>query len=127
MVVRLGSTPRRRRAAAWMTTLFVMATTVMLVVAALDTETLQFATLRNTLDYDRARYLAEAGIQHALAELEQDINWRTGVTDVEFPVGSGNTYTATAADGPEGTVIVTATGRAGSFQRRLEVQVKQGG
>jgi type II secretory pathway component PulK len=125
--IKAPSIKGRRRAAALLTALFVMTVTSTLVITMLDTQTLQFAAMRNTIDWDRARYLAEAGIQHALAELEANIDWRTGVTATQFPFGSGNTYTATAVDGANGTVVVTATGTAGNVTRRLQITVKQGG
>ena len=118
---------RLRRGAAMMTAIFVMAVSSVLVISIMDTETLQYAALRNTMDWDRARYLAEAGLQHALAELEADITWRTGVASTQFPSGSGNVYWATAVDGSNGTVVVTAWGQAGSVVRKLETTVKQGG
>ena len=118
---------RLRRGAAMMTALFVMAVSTVLVISIMDTETLQYAALRNTMDWDRARYLAEAGLQHALAELEVDITWRAGISNSQFPAGSGNVYWATAADGANGTVVVTAWGQAGNVTRKLETTVKQGG
>jgi hypothetical protein len=110
-----------------MTALFVMAVTSIIVIGILDTETLEYAALRNTIQYDRARYLAEAGAAHALAYLEDDIAWRAGIPPTEFPAGSGDTYTATVADGADATVIVTAVGASGSVTRSIEVRVKQGG
>ncbi len=110
-----------------MTAMFVMAVSSVMVISIMDTETLQYAALRNTMDWDRARYLAEAGLQHALAEVEADITWRTGITNTQFPAGSGNIYWATAVDGPNGTVVVTAFGQAGGVTRKLETTVKQGG
>ena len=110
-----------------LTALFVMAVSSVVVVGILDTEVLQFSALRNTIDYDRARYLAEAGIAHALAELEQDILWRDGFGDTEFPIGSGSTYSVSVQDGPSSTIIVTATGISGSITRRLQVTTRYGG
>ena len=110
-----------------MTALFVMTVSSVLVISIMDTETLQYSALRNTLDWDRARYLAEAGLQHALAELEADITWRTGISNTQFPAGSGNLYWATAVDGANGTVVVTAWGQAANVTRKLETTVKQGG
>lgn len=112
---------------ALMLAVFVMAVASLLVVSILDTQTLQFTALRNTRDYDQARYLAEAGLQHALAFLEQDITWRDGLTNVEFPAGSGNTYTVTVADVGDGTITLTAVGTAGNFARRLQATIKMGG
>ncbi|MBC7854971.1 MAG: hypothetical protein IAF94_16185 [Pirellulaceae bacterium] len=118
---------RLRHGAAMMTALFVMTVSSVLVISIMDTETLQYSALRNTMEWDRARYLAEAGLQHALAELEADITWRTGVANTQFPAGSGNLYWATAANGANGTVVVAAWGQAGSVTRKLETTVKQGG
>jgi type II secretory pathway component PulK len=116
-----------RKAAAILTALFIMTVSSTIVIAMFDTQTLQYTAMRNTIDWDRARYMAEAGVQHALAELEADISWRTGVLVTEFPAGSGNTYSATAVDGANGTVIVTAQGTAGNVTRRLQTTIKQGG
>jgi type II secretory pathway component PulK len=118
---------RKSRGAAFMLALFVMAVCSLLIISILDTQTYQYSALRNTMDYDRARYLAEAGLQHALAFLEQDITWRAGLNNVEFPSGSGMTYSVVAADGANGTVVVTSTGNAGDFARRLQITLKMGG
>ena len=123
---------RRRRGMAMMLALFVMAVTAMIVITILDTQTLQYTALRNTVDYDRARYLAEAGIQHALSTLEIDFDQgeATGfsIPATQFPAGSGNTYQATI--GPiqaDGNRVITAEGTAGGFTRRLEILIKMGG
>jgi Tfp pilus assembly protein PilX len=129
---RWGKPPRRRRGTAFMLALFVTAVSSMVVVAMLDTQTLQYAALRNTIDFDRARYLAEAGICHALSILEQDfsVGEETGfsIAATEFPAGSGHQYTASV--GPvlsDGTRTISATGTAGGFTRSLQTQVKMGG
>ena len=126
---RLG---RRRRGMALMLALFVMAVTSMIVITILDTQTLQYTALRNTVDYDRARYLAEAGIQHALSTLEIDYDQGEvggfNIPATQFPAGSGNTYQATI--GPiqnDGTRVITGLGTAGTFTRRLEILIKMGG
>jgi type II secretory pathway component PulK len=114
-----------------MMSLFVMAVATMLVVTILDIQALQYASLRNTMDYDRSRYLAEAGVAHTLAILEQDFDSQdlrnNGVGPTTFPVGSGNSYSATVADQPNGTVLINAEGTAGQFTRRLQITVKMGG
>lgn len=122
---------RARHGAAFLLALFVMAVTSVLVITIVDTQTLQFAALRNTRDYDRSRYLAEAGVAHALGILEQDWDDQDlrddGIPATEFPIGSGNTYTVSVADGAMGTVIIDSTGVAGGFTRNLQITVKQGG
>lgn len=119
--------PSERRGAAIITTLFVMAVTSVLVIGILDSHTTRFGALHNTVDYDRARYLAEAGLNQALAQLESNIDWRSGVPRTEFPAGSGEFFSATATSGSGSTVQVVATGESGSFTRTLSVIVKQGG
>lgn len=116
-----------RRGAALLTAMFVMVVTSMLVLMMCDTQTIQYAALRNTIDYDRARYLAEAGVQHALALLEKDIDWRGTVPNTEFPAKSGEYYTVTVATGSGATVTITSTGIAKDFSRTLSVVTKQGG
>lgn len=117
---------------AFMLALFVMAVASTIVVAILDTQTLQYSSLRNSIDFDRARYLAEAGLHHALSVLESDfdISETTGfdISATEFPAGSGNTYLATiGALQADGTRLVTAQGTAGQITRKLEIQIKMGG
>lgn len=118
---------RNRRGAALLLALFVMTLASTLVVAMLDSQTMRYSALRNTKDWDEARYLAEAGLNDAFARLEQNIDWRDGILATEFPLGSGSTYAVTASDGPDGTVEIIATGTAGSFTRRLQAKIKHGG
>lgn len=117
----------QRTGAALLTTIFIMTVTSMLVLMICDTQMIQYAALRNTIDYDRARYLAEAGIQHAMALLEDDIDWRGSVANTEFPAGSGDTYSVTVATGSGATVVISATGTSQGFSRTLSATVKQGG
>jgi type II secretory pathway component PulK len=117
---------------AFMLALFVMAAASMIVVTILDTQTLQYSSLRNSIDFDRARYLAEAGLHHVLSTLESDFDLSdtTGFTiaSTEFPSGSGNTYTASVGVlQADGTRVVTSQGTAGQFTRKLEIKVKMGG
>ena len=117
----------RRKGAAILLALLVMAATTMIVVAVLDTQTMQFKALNNTMDYDRARYLAEAGMSHSLSILEQDITFRGTIAQMDFPAGSGNGYQSTVQDGVDGAILITSSGTSGNFTRRLETNVKQGG
>lgn len=116
-----------RKGATMMTALFIMAVTTAVVISILDTEMLQYAALRNTAEYERARYLAEAGVAHALAYLENDITWRGTIGPVEFPLASGNSYSATVMDDQDGKIRVQASGTSGRVTRRLEAVVQPGG
>jgi hypothetical protein len=97
--------------------------TSVIVVSMLDAEMLRLTALRNASDYDRALYLAGAAAHEALAELEADPTWRTGVSAGDFPTGSGGAYAASLADSAANTVIITASGSFGGVTRRLTVTV----
>ncbi|GIW99879.1 MAG: hypothetical protein KatS3mg111_3212 [Pirellulaceae bacterium] len=128
LLYRGGTPPRRyRRGAALLLAIFVMAVVSALAVAMVDAQTLRFAALRNARDWDQARYLAEAGLQHAFARLEKDYELRQPIGPIEFPAGSDHYYAATIDDGPDGTVVVRAEGTVGEFSRVLVATVKQGG
>lgn len=80
----------------------------------------------------RTTYIADAGVEDAINELREDINWDSGFPDpgVEFPAGSGNTYTVSVDDvviTPNPAIAarkyIVSTGTIAGFQRRLEVYV----
>jgi len=119
-----NKTGQRRRGTALLVCIFTMSITAVLVISVLDTETIEMSALRNNNEYERALYLAGAAVHHALAELEQNSSWRSGISSTEYPTGSGNVYSATLVDGAGATVVITGTGSAGSFTRNLEVSVQ---
>ena len=82
----------RARGAALMIAIFAMVIVSGLVVIALDVATTDMAITRNTLSLSKALYVADAGVQHALAMLRADRAWRTGFSSpgVELPSGSGS-------------------------------------
>ena len=94
-----------------------------MVVNILDTITLQLAAVRNTADYEKALYLANAGVHHAAAMLESDSNWRGTVSEGSYP--DDDAYTATAVDGSDAyTAVVTASGSAGEIQRTVSALIE---
>ena len=102
----------------------------MIAITILETQTLQLTALRNTIEYDRARYLAESGIQHALAFVEEDYDL-IGIDKYDIPwtnsPDGNNQYMADLTEGANGTIIISAQGRSGNFTRRLEITIKMGG
>jgi Tfp pilus assembly protein PilX len=116
----------QRRGVTLLLCLFVIGVTSVLLLGILETAMLEMTAARNTADYERAVYLAGAGIHHALAELEQDPNWTGPIPPTEFPAGSGNTYEVTTSPGSGNTIIVTSTGTAGTVTRTLEATVQLG-
>jgi Tfp pilus assembly protein PilX len=114
--------PRSRRGAALMLCLFIIFLVTLLVVAVLDTETLELSALRNSIDYERALFLANAGVHHAAAELENLSTWRGTVSEGSYP--AHDSYTATAVDGSNNTVVITAKGASGSITRTVTATIE---
>jgi Tfp pilus assembly protein PilX len=118
----LGSGLKSRRGAALVFCMFILTMITLMVVNVLDTTTLELSALRNSMDYERALYLANAGVHQVAATIEATPTWRGTVTDGVYP--ADNTYTATAVDGPNSTVIVTSSGVAGDVIRHLQAIIE---
>ena len=116
-----------RRGAAIVVCIFVVLVMSIMVISALKMQTSRMASVRNTTAYEQALYLAGAAAHHALAELEADSSWRDGLTNIEFPSGSGNTYSVTISDDPPTGVTIDATGTADGITRKLQLSVSVGG
>jgi len=109
----------RRHAVALLLCLFVLSLVSVWVVGMFQSATVYQSALRNTIEYEQALYLANAGVHHAVAELENDVNWRGTVSAGSYP--ASGSYSATAVNGvTAGTVDITATGVAGGATRRLQ-------
>ncbi|MCA9262010.1 MAG: hypothetical protein KDA61_22485 [Planctomycetales bacterium] len=107
-----------REGAALLIALAVIFVTSLLTVQVLDTTTLDLSAVRNSIDYDRALFLANAGVHAAAAQLEASKGWRGTVAEGTFP--ADGTYTATAVGGSQsGTVVVTSQGAAGAVVRTV--------
>jgi hypothetical protein len=113
---------RKRPAVALLLCLFILSLTTVWVVDMFQSATVYQSALRNTIEYEQALYLANAGIHHAVAELEGNIAWRGTVAAGSYP--ASGSYSATAVNGvAAGTVDITATGVAGGATRRLQATV----
>ncbi len=113
---------KTRSGAALVFCMFILTLVTLMVVNVLDTTTLELSTLRNSMDYERAMYLANAGVHHIAATLETNSTWRGTVTDGSFP--ADDSYFAEAVDGPDSTVIVTSSGVAGDVVRNLQATIE---
>jgi Tfp pilus assembly protein PilX len=102
--------------------MFIVFIVTILTVNVLDTETVEFSALRNSIEYEKALYLANAGVHHAAAELENSSTWRGTVSEGSFP--ANNTYTATAVSGANNSVIVTAKGASGGIVRTVTATIE---
>jgi len=110
-------TAPRRRGAALLICLSIIFLVTLMVVNVLDTLTLELSSVRNNIDYERALYLANAGVHAVAAELEASPIWRGTITDGAYP--GHDTYSVTAVDGPSGTVTVTSRGVSGAITRTV--------
>lgn len=113
---------RPKRGAALLFVMFIISFVTLMVVSVLDTTTLELAALRNTIEYERALLLANAGVHEVAAQLEADSTWRGVITDGKYP--SDDTYEATVVDGANYTVIVTSKGVAGEITRTVEATIE---
>lgn len=111
-----------RRGAALLMAMFFIFMVSTLVVNVMSTTAVTYSSIRNVLDYDRALYLANAGVHHACAELEASTSWRGVVAEGVFP--ANDSYTATVVDGASGQVVITAQGAAGSVTRTVVATVE---
>jgi catechol-2,3-dioxygenase len=102
--------------------LFVLSIVTVWTVNIYESATIYQSALRNTTEYEQALYLANGGVHHAVAELENSLAWRGTVSAGSYP--ASGSYSATAADGATpGTVDITSTGIAGGATRRLQATV----
>jgi hypothetical protein len=111
-----------RRAVALLMCLFVLSIVTVWLVEMLNSQTVYQSALRNTIEYEQALYLSNAGVHHATAELESNSAWRGTVTAGGYP--ASGSYSASAVDGAaNGTVDITSVGVAGEVTRRLQATV----
>jgi Tfp pilus assembly protein PilX len=98
--------------------LFILSLVSVWTVAMYQSATVYQSALRNTIEYEQALYQANAGVHHALEELENNLAWRSTVTAGSYP--ASGSYSATAVNGAvAGTVDITSTGVSGGATRRL--------
>ncbi len=105
-----------------MVCMFMIFLVTILVVNVLDTETLELSAVRNAIDYEKALQLANAGVHHAAAELENLSTWRGTVTDGSDP--ANDAYSATAVDGANHTVTITSHGASGGITRTVVASIE---
>ncbi len=118
----LDKRPQPRAGAALLFVLFMITAVTLMVVNVLDTTTLELSALRNSLDYERALLLCNAGVHEVAAQLEADSTWRGTITDGAYP--GDDTYEVTAVDGAGTKVTVTSYGVAGEVTRTVQATIQ---
>ena len=113
----------RRTGAALLMCLFVISVVSSLLINVLDTEMLQMAETRNTIEYEQALYWANAGVHRACAELSQNSSWRGTISEGTLPPSASPAgYSVTASD--QGSdVLVVSSGYSGNGARTVEATV----
>lgn len=102
--------------------LFVLSLVTIWTVDMLESASVYQSALRNAIEYEQALYQANAGVQHALSQLEADVAWRGTATAGGYP--ASGSYSATAANGAAvGTVDIISTGVAGATTRRVQATI----
>lgn len=121
---RSSRAPRRgqRSGIALLVCLFVLSMVTVWTVDMLESASVYQSALRNTIEYEQALYQANAGVHHALAQLQSSAAWRGTVTAGSYP--ASGSYSATATNGAAaGTVDITSTGVVGGATRRVSSTV----
>jgi len=94
----------------------------LMVINVLDTTTLEMSALRNSMDYERALFLANAGVHEVAAQLEANSSWTGTLSDGVYP--ANNTYQAVATSGASYQVNVTSIGVAGEVTRTVQAIIE---
>jgi len=102
--------------------MFIIAFMTLMVINVLDTTTLELSALRNSMDYQRALFLANAGVHEVAAQLEATSTWTGSITDGAYP--ADDTYEAIAISGGNYTVSVTSVGVAGEITRTVQAIIE---
>ncbi len=99
---------------------FVVALLAAIVMGMLQIDTEEIQIMRNHMHGAEALAVAEAGLNHALAEIRADAWWRAGFRDKSF---AGGAYTVTRHGSQITSVGVSARG----FSARLQAKVSVAG
>jgi type II secretory pathway component PulK len=103
--------------------MFVLSIVTVWLVDMLDSATVYQSALRNTIEYEQALYLANAGVHHAVAQLETNSSWLGTATAGGYP--ASGSYLATAVTGSvAGTVDIVSIGVSGQVTRKLSATVQ---
>ena len=102
-------------------TLFLIAFSSLLVGGLLHALTSDLQIVRNHATSTKALFVADAGIEDAIAALRANRAWDAGFTQKELPAGSGHHYTVRVVNNAP-TAVITSTGVVSGFERRIEVR-----
>ncbi len=104
---------------------FLVAFSVLLVGALLRSQTSDLQISRNHISSMKALFVADAGVEDAIAELRDDYTWNTGFTGKVFPSGSTSSYTVEVTNN-QPTVEILSTGMVNGYVRKIQVELTVG-
>lgn len=113
-----------RRGAALLMCLFMILMVASLVTSVLDTETLQLAATRNTIEYEQALYWANAGVHRACAELTLDASFRGTLTEGALPPATSPSGFSVTVSDDAFNILIVATGYSGRGERTVQANVE---
>ena len=111
---------RKHDGSALLLVVFLASLMSVLVVGILQVNTEELQIMRNQMNAAEAQATAEAGLNHALAEIRADDEWDDGFAGTAF---NGGSYTVDVSNGP----IIESTGTsAQGFAARIEAEITVG-
>ena len=111
---------QRNNGSALLIVVFLASLMSVLVIGILQVNTEELQLMRNQIYAAEAQATAEAGLNHALAEIRADNEWDDGFTGTAF---NGGSYTVTVDEGS--TIESTGTSAQG-FVARIEADITVG-
>lgn len=94
-----------------------------LVIGMLQINTEELQLMRNQINVSESLATAEAGLNHALAEIRADENWSTGFTSQSF---NGGSYTVAVSGSPPILTLESTGTSAHGFLTRIEAELNVG-
>jgi type II secretory pathway component PulK len=113
-----------KKAQALLLAIFSLILISLLVTAFLELTTIDLQIISNHLMKNQALYIADAGIEYAIAQLRTDNNWKKTPQPIELPPGSGDTYDVTysSVSGKINSVARLASGGEISLEAKVSVK-----
>jgi hypothetical protein len=121
------ASPKSEKGAALIITLLLA---VLLLAAAMftaDNSITEVDLLFNQMDSDKAFYIAQAGIEMGIAQLDSDADWRAGFVDKTFDDGKYTVILVDSTTQPalDDTLLLRSVGQQGDARRIVEVVLLQ--
>lgn len=111
-----------QRGAVLLMMVFLVTFSTLFVGALLRSHTSDLQIARNHIGSMKALFVADAGIEDAIAELRNNFSWSSGFSNKTFPAGSGSHYSVSVTNNHP-KVVITSIGTADGFVRTIEIEL----